>query len=301
MDAAVFRQPRRRMIAIDSPAGPGEMAALEFGPQDRAIDLIFVHANGFNAQTYNSLLAPLAAGLRVLAIDQRGHGATTLAAKGEGRRSWLDLRDDLVALLKVLDGPPVVLAGHSMGATVSLLAAAARPDAVKGLVLLDPVIMPRLVALYAQVPWTSGALWKKMPIAQAALRRRSVFDDREAVVAAYTGRGAFKTWPETMLADYVDGGFVDRDDGKVELACAPAWEASNYSAQAHDPWRAIRKVTGPVRILRAERGSTCRIGDRFARRGRDVRVETVAGTSHFLPMERPDLARDAIFAMATGA
>lgn len=301
MDAAVFRQPRRRMIAIDSPAGPGEMAALEFGPQDRAIDVIFVHANGFNAQTYNSLLAPLAAGLRVLAIDQRGHGATTLAAKGEGRRSWLDLRDDLVALLKVLDGPPVVLAGHSMGATVSLLAAAARPDAVKGLVLLDPVIMPRLVALYAQVPWTSGALWKKMPIAQAALRRRSVFDDREAVVAAYTGRGAFKTWPETMLADYVDGGFVDRDDGKVELACAPAWEASNYSAQAHDPWRAIRKVTGPVRILRAERGSTCRIGDRFARRGRDVRVETVAGTSHFLPMERPDLARDAIFAMATGA
>ncbi|OYX89899.1 MAG: hypothetical protein B7Y78_14200 [Caulobacter sp. 35-67-4] len=161
------------------------------------------------------------------------------------------------------------------------------------------LIMPRLVALYALAPWTSGALWKKMPIAQAALRRRAVFDDREAVVAAYTGRGAFKTWPETMLADYVDGGFVDRDDGKVELACAPAWEASNYSAQAHDPWRAIRKVTGPVRILRAERGSTCRIGDRFARRGRDVTVETVAGTSHFLPMERPDLARDAIFAMAT--
>ena len=301
MDAAVFRQPRRRMIAIDSPAGPGEMAALEFGPQDRAIDAIFVHANGFNAQTYNSLLAPLAAGLRVLAIDQRGHGATTLAARSEGRRSWLDLRDDLVALLRVLDGPPVVLAGHSMGGTVSLLAAAARPDAVKGLVLLDPVIMPRLVALYALAPWTSGALWKKMPIAQAALRRRAVFDDREAVVAAYTGRGAFKTWPETMLADYVDGGFVDRDDGKVELACAPAWEASNYSAQGHDPWRAIGKVTGPVRILRAERGSTCRVGDRFARRGRDVRVETVVGTSHFLPMERPDLARDAIFAMATGA
>ncbi|MCL6650172.1 MAG: alpha/beta hydrolase, partial [Chloroflexi bacterium] len=67
MDAAVFREPRRRMIAIDSPAGAGEMAGLEFGPQDRAIDVIFVHANGFNAQTYNTLLAPLAAGLRILA------------------------------------------------------------------------------------------------------------------------------------------------------------------------------------------------------------------------------------------
>jgi pimeloyl-ACP methyl ester carboxylesterase len=300
MDAAVFRAPRRRLIAIDGAAGPGEIAALEFGPQDRPIDVVFVHANGFNAQTYASLLAPLAAGLRILAIDQRGHGATPLPTRPDGRRSWIDLRDDLLALLKALDGPPVVLAGHSMGGTVSLLAAGARPDAVKGLVLLDPVIMPRLVALYALAPWTSGALWKKMPIAQAAMRRRAVFDDREAVVAAYTGRGAFKTWPEAMLVDYVDGGFIDRDDGKVELACAPAWEASNYSAQGHDPWRAIKRVTGPVRILRAETGSTCRAGDSFARRGKDVVIETVAGTSHFLPMERPDLVRDAIFAMATG-
>ena len=300
MDAAVFRAPRRRLIAIDGATGPGEVAALEFGPQDRPIDVVFVHANGFNAQTYTSLLAPLSAGLRVLAIDQRGHGATPLPTRTEGRRSWIDLRDDLLALLKSLDGPPVVLAGHSMGGTVSLLAAGARPAAVKGLVLLDPVIMPRLVALYALAPWTSGALWKKMPIAEAALRRRSVFDDREAVVAAYTGRGAFKTWPEAMLVDYVDGGFLDREDGKVELACAPAWEASNYCAQGHDPWRAIRHVTGPVRILRAETGSTCRAGDSFVRRGKDVVIETVAGTSHFLPMERPDLARDAIFAMATG-
>jgi pimeloyl-ACP methyl ester carboxylesterase len=303
MDAAVFREPRRRLIAIDSLAGAGEIAALEFGPQDRAIDVIFVHANGFNAQTYNTLLAPLAAGLRILAIDQRGHGATQLAAKGEGRRSWIDLRDDLIALLKALDGPPVVLAGHSMGGTVSLLTAAAVPGKVRGLVLLDPVIMPRLMVLYAQAPWTSGALWKKMPMVQAALRRRAVFDDRDAVIAAYTGRGAFKTWPEAMLADYVDGGFTDRDDGKIELACAPAWEASNYSAQGHDPWRAIKRVTCPTRILKAERGSTCRVADGgrgFARRGQDVTVQTVPLTSHFLPMERPDLAREAIFEMAAG-
>jgi pimeloyl-ACP methyl ester carboxylesterase len=224
-----------------------------------------------------------------------------LAAKAEGRRSWIDLRDDLIALLKVLDGPPVVLAGHSMGGTVSLLTAAAVPGKVRGLVLLDPVIMPRLAVLYARAPWASGALWKKMPIAQAASRRRAVFDDRDAVIAAYTGRGAFKTWPEAMLADYVDGGFLDRDDGKIELACAPAWEASNYSAQGHDPWSAVRRVTCPVRILKAERGSTCRVADGgrgFARRGQDVTVETVALTSHFLPMERPDLAREAIFEMA---
>lgn len=166
MDAAVFREPRRRFIPIASRAGAGEMAVLEFGPADRPVDVVFVHANGFNGQTYRALLAPLSAGLRVLAVDQRGHGSSRLAANPERRRSWLDLRDDLLALLTALDQEPVVLAGHSMGATVSLLAAEAVPDAVRGLVLLDPVIMPRIMAFYAHMPWTSGALWKHLPLVQ---------------------------------------------------------------------------------------------------------------------------------------
>jgi pimeloyl-ACP methyl ester carboxylesterase len=129
-----------------------------------------------------------------------------------------------------------------------------------------------------------------------------VFDSREAAFAAYRGRGAFRTWPEAMLADYVGGGFKDRDDGKVELACAPAWEASNFGAQGHDSWRAFSRLRRPARILKAEKGSTCHVGDGagVTRRNRLIRVETVAGASHFLPMERPDLAREAIFEMATG-
>lgn len=301
MDAAVFRDPRRLFIPIASRAGAGEMAALEFGPTDRPIDVIFVHANGFNAQTYRALLAPLSAGLRVLAVDQRGHGSSRLAADPGHRRDWLDLRDDLLALLATLDPGPVVLAGHSMGATVSLLTSIAAPDAVRGLVLVDPVIMPRLLAFYAHLPWTSGGLWKRLPIVQGALRRRAVFDSREAAFLAYRGRGAFRTWPEAMLADYVGGGFRDRPDGKVELACAPAWEASNFGAQAHDPWRAFARLRRPARILKAETGSTAHIGDgaRLTRRNPLIRVETVAGASHFLPMERPDLVREAIFEMAT--
>ncbi|PZR31964.1 alpha/beta fold hydrolase [Caulobacter segnis] len=296
MDAAVFREPRKRA----TPIAGGEIAGLEFGPTDRPIDIVFVHANGFNAQTYRTLLSPLAASLRILAIDQRGHGATTLPADPEGRRSWQDLRDDLVSLLDALGGPPVVLAGHSMGGTVSLLAAAERPERVKGLLLLDPVIMPWLAVLYAKAPWAARGLWKRMPMVQSALRRRSVFDSREAAFAAYKGRGAFRTWPETMLADYVAGGFVEQPDGKVELACAPAWEASNYAAQGHDPWRAVRQVRAPVRVFKAETHSTFRAGPGFPPRGRRVAIETVAGASHFLPMERPDLVRDALFEMATG-
>lgn len=295
MDAAVFREPRRRFFAIDSRAGAGQMAALDFGPEDRPFDIVFLHANGFNARTYRSILGPLGAGLRVLAPDQRGHGESRLEAKPEGRRSWKDFRDDLIALLETLDQPPVVLAGHSMGATVSLLTAAARPARVSSVVLFDPVIVPRIAALYAKAPWTSGRLWRRMPIVQGALRRRAAFDSREAALAAYKGRGAFKTWPEVVIADYVAGGFVDTDDGRVRLACPPEWEASTYAAQGNDAFAALGRVEAPVRILKAEHGSTCRTSAASLRkRHAGLRMATIEGSTHFLPMERADLVREAL-------
>ena len=98
------------------------------------------------------------------------------------------------------------------------------------------------------------------------------------------------------MADYVAGGFAETSDGKVTLACRPEWEASNYAAQGHDPWRALRAFTGPTHILRAEKGSTCRMGDNARLRARypHVRPQVVPGSTHFLPMERPDVVREAL-------
>lgn len=287
-----------RRVAVPLP--DGDMAALAFGPE-RAPEVVFVHANGFNARTYASILRPLGEGLTVWAVDLRGHGRSTLPAAPRWRRSWGDLRDDLVAMLDRLGAPPLVMAGHSMGGTTSLLAAARRPDRVRGLVLFDPVIMPRPAALYAQTPWASGALWRRMGIVQGALRRRAVFDGKAAAVKAYTGRGAFKTWPLEVLTDYVADGFHERADGRVTLSCAPEWEASNFAAQGADPWRAVRNLRAPIRILRAEHASTCRIGEGagFVRRaGAEVTLETLPDTTHFLPMERPALVREALLTAA---
>ena len=85
----------------------------------------------------------------------------------------------------------------------------------------------------------------------------------------------------------------------VMLACAPAWEASNFAAQGADPWRALRQVRCPVRIFRAEHGSTFRAGPGFGGRRADVTVESVAGATHFLPMERPELVRAALLQACT--
>ena len=289
VDVAAGPQLRRRTIAIESRGEAGELAALDFGDPDRPIDVIFLHANGFNAMTYRSVLEPLAGSLRILAVDQQGHGRSPQRVAHEGRMDWLDLRDDLIGLLAALDGPPVVLAGHSMGGAVSILAAAERPDAVRGLALFDPVIAPQAMVVAARgltVPPHADN-----PLAQGARRRRAHFPSRTAAIESYTGRGAFKTWPAQALADYVEDGFKDRPDGEVELTAAPDWESSNFSTHLNDVWTALDGLRMPVAILRAEVGSTCNLqtAEPYHAANPAFRVATIPGSTHFLPLERPDL------------
>jgi len=292
MDAARLTPPRRLTVPIRNRWGEGDMAVLDFGDANRPVDLIFVHANGFNARTYRTLLAPLASSMRILAPDLRGHGASTLPTSTVGRRSWHDHRDDLISLLDAFPGPPVVMAGHSMGGTASLLAAAERPERVSRLVLFDPVIWGGPTSLLFRLPLLRG-LAERIPIVRGARRRRPGFESREAALAAYRGRGAFKGWPDPVLIDYLAEGLVPSGDAFV-LACTPDWEASNYLSQGHDPWRALRTYRGPTRILKAETGSINQVPE--SPRGlAHVAVETAPGTGHLFPMVRADIVRDALF------
>jgi pimeloyl-ACP methyl ester carboxylesterase len=284
---------RRRRIPINSPTGDGVMAAIEMGPEDRPVDLVFCHANGFNALTYRRLLAPVAeAGHRLLAIDMRGHGRSELEADpGDGHSSWLGYRDDLIGLLETLEAPPRLVAGHSMGGTSGLLAAGLRPDLVARLVLFDRVVMEEGLA----ESFGPGGM-KDSPLAAGARRRRNRFDSRQAAYDAYLGRGAFKTWPAEVLADYLADGLTDNGEGGMRLSCAPEWESANFAAHFHNPWVAFHASRCPIRILRAEEGSTCTVMDRLDEllaTGR-ITVETIPGTTHFLPMEVPEMARAAL-------
>lgn len=294
MDALALSAPRRISVSIDNRWGAGEMAVLDFGDPERPVDLVFVHANGFNARTYRTLLQPLSSALRIWAPDLRGHGATRLPATPHGHRSWKDHRDDLIGLLEAIGGPPVALAGHSIGGTSGLLAAAERPDRVSRLLLLDPVIWPRPMVMALNLP-LANRLSRGFPIVSQTLKRRAVFDSREQALAAYRGRGAFKGWSDMMLADYLADGLAEMDKG-LELTCTPAWEASNYAAQAHDPWRALARYPGAVRILKGETGSLCAV--RSSSRRATLQVETVAGGGHLFPMTHAEITRDALFDLA---
>jgi pimeloyl-ACP methyl ester carboxylesterase len=278
-----------------------DAAAAPSSPREEWPALLFTHATGFNAQTYRTLLAPLAAEFRIFAVDLRGHGATTLPADPERMTEWDIHRNDLLAFLDQLMPrhglrAPMLLGGHSLGASLSLLVAEARPDLVGGLVLAEPVIMPYGYHWWLWLARRLGLRHRASPLAEMAARRRAVFDSRDAVLVAYRGRGAFRTWPETMLRDYVEAGTRPRADGTVDLACAPAREPAKFRPQPTYLWRRIRRVRCPLSVLCGTIDSTCppQIVRRLIRLRPDAGVVTVGGASHFLPMERPDLVRETL-------
>ncbi|MBI1182309.1 MAG: alpha/beta fold hydrolase [Alphaproteobacteria bacterium] len=282
---------------IDLP-GRGRFSLLRWqGGANRPL-LVFAHATGFNAGTYRELLAPLAGRFRIVAPDQRGHGFSEAPADPDRLGSWEAFRDDLVALLDAL-GEPALLSGHSMGGRVAMLAAASRPEMARGLVMVEPVLMHARVSRRLWLERRAGRPAPN-PLAQGAARRRAVFPGREAMLEAYRGRGAFATWPDAVLRDYIEGGTRDLPDGQVELTCAPAWEAAVFGSAGHIFWRDMGRVRCPVHILYAEKESTLREGVPELLRARqpDWRLEQVPGTTHFLPMEEPELVRAAIEGMA---
>lgn len=283
-------------------AESGLMRGWIWGAADQPLGLVFLHANGFNALTYRVILEAVAqqSQHRVLAVDLRGHGRSEVAGDPDTLISWDIFAADLVGLFDALWAntastslaPGLVLAGHSMGATSSLFAAAKMRARIKNLVLLDPVIFPPVFYRFFDLPFWGARITGSIPIAKQARSRRRDFASREEAFGAYLGRGAFRDWPEAMLRDYLQDGLRPTATG-FELSCPPTWEAALYSAQAADPWKAVRRYEGFAHILYAEQHSTLIRPGKLRAWRPDWRIELVKGT-HFFPMTSSALVIDAL-------
>ncbi|RJO73045.1 MAG: alpha/beta hydrolase [Myxococcales bacterium] len=260
----------------------------------------FLHCNGMNAATYRRLLAPLADRLRLTALDARGHGLSAAAADPAQLISWDPYTDDLIRFLEHL-GEPAVLAGHSMGGVVSLGAAVLRPDLVRALVLIDPVMFP----LRYLWPWSIAKRFgfgDRAPIARRAARRQAIWPNREAMLDYYRGRGAFRTWSDEWIRDYLAGGTRDRPDGQVELTCRPDWEAASFASLPFDIWRKLAAARPPIALIYGERSDTFLPAAlrRFRKTRPEARVAGVPGATHFAPMEAPEAVGRELLRAAIG-
>jgi len=97
--------------------------------------IVFLHGMGTSAATWNRCMELLEDRFTVVAPDLLGHGDSPVPddpAEYTRDRTLVDV-DDIVADL----AEPPVLVGHSLGGYLALAYAATRPDAARGVVVLN--------------------------------------------------------------------------------------------------------------------------------------------------------------------
>jgi len=273
------------------------------GPATRT--LVFCHANGFPAGTYEVLFeAWRRAGWRVIAPAKLGHHAEFPVTSG-----WRHLRDELIAFIeREAQGAPVALVGHSMGGYLSLLVASRRPALVNAVVLLDAPIVSGWRAPAFGLLKMSGLIHRGGP-GKASARRREHWPSRDDVREHFRRKPTFARWDARVLEDYVRHGFEpDMREGEggtqggVTLAFRREVETRIYNTLPHHVPALLKRhpLRCPVGFVAGRRSAENRqLGLAFVRRLAGPRWKWMEG-SHLFPMERPDETAAAVLSLLPG-
>ncbi len=254
----------------------------------------FSHATGLCAGTYAPLAERLSAHLRVVGMDDRGHGRTRALADPHKLKNWDIFVDDLESFLENL-GEPVIAMGHSRGATVSLLLAVKRPELIRALVLIDPTILPFSWMWWWYLAKLTG-LARFVPIIATAARRKSVWPDRVSILEAYRSKAVFQTWKDGFLDAYINHGTEKTEHGTIRLCCNPDWESKCFAVCSHDIWRFIPRLHKPALVLYGADSDTflAAAAEKFKAEVPRTVFRCFEKTGHFVPMERPDETAEVI-------
>ena len=122
---------------LDGPLHWIEFSAGEPSQNHSEPPVVFVHGLGGSHLNWCLLGPHLAAGRRAVALDLRGFGLTPGLRGNSTVHANARLLDRFVT--EVI-GAPVILVGNSMGGLISILETSNNPDAIAGVVLIDPAL-----------------------------------------------------------------------------------------------------------------------------------------------------------------
>lgn len=216
--------------------------------------------------------ALVAAGLRAVTMDLRGHGDSDATFT-----SYDDVAagSDVLALIEHLAGPAVVV-GNSMGAGASVWAAAERPGQVAGLALAGP---------FVRNPKTS-------PLMQWAFR------------LAMSGPWATRAWLSYLPRLYpsrkpgdLAGHLASLRESMRRPGHAKAFVATTRTSHAPAQERLPRVVGKPVLVVMGEKDPDFpdpRAEAEWIRDKLDAELLLVPGAGHYPQAEMPDVVNPAL-------
>jgi pimeloyl-ACP methyl ester carboxylesterase len=206
-------------------------------PRGSGVPLLLVHGFGHNRAVWEKLMSGLPPWIRPISLDLRGHAESPWSP--EGAYDLGCYAADLPALMDRLGIAEAVVVAHSMGGNVATLFAAAHPERVRSLVLVDTG--PALE--------TGGMAHVTDEIESALRSYASVGEFRDQLALIHPGGDA------EILDRLAATGVALRLDGRFEPALDPgilpsSGEQADMAAITQELWTALGDVRCPVLLVR---------------------------------------------------
>jgi pimeloyl-ACP methyl ester carboxylesterase len=266
------------------------LAAIAWG-DPAAPPLLALHGWLDNAASFSAIAPLLAEDRYVVALDLRGHGRSSHLPTGAWYH-YVDYFDDLRAVLHHFGWTRATLFGHSLGGTLASLFAAAYPERVETLLLVE-ALGPLTVPPEGTLAQLKRGLDERA--AFASRRALRVFADLESAIEARAMASGFSSDVARALVERgvqrVDGGYVWSSDPRLTLTSAQRYTESQVLAM-------LAGIRAPTLLVLAEPATSylpdSMMGPRIACVG-GIEVVRIAG-HHHLHLEDAQKVAEAIFA-----
>jgi pimeloyl-ACP methyl ester carboxylesterase len=226
--------------------------------------VVLLHGLAGHAGEWDALARGLSPRYRIVAVDQRGHGASERRPRDVSRAAYVA---DAVAVIGQLGLHRPVLAGQSLGGHTALLTASAHPGLLRGLVLVEAG--PGRAE--PNVPAEIGAMLDAWP---------TPFPSRRAAVEFFGGGAVGEGWAGGL--EERDGGWWPRFDRDVMVQAL----AENARRSFWEEWAGI---TCPTLVVLGQSGI---VPPHETEAMLQQRPQTVAlsvpGAGHDVHLERPE-------------
>ncbi|MGR3760029.1 alpha/beta fold hydrolase [Roseobacteraceae bacterium NS-SX3] len=248
---------------------PVPLAVRSFGSGPRPV--LAVHCSLAHSGAWRGLAAEMGEEITLTAFDLLSHGRSP-DWDGQGNYQTLNVEGGLEHLSR-----PVDLVGHSFGATVALRMAAERPELVKSLTLIEPV-------LFAAAKADAPAALAAMEAESAPFDEMHAAGDLEGATRFFNrmwGPGKPR-WPD--LPDQTRAAML-----RAMPVIPASYETLYLDENGILAPGYLDPVTMPVLLLAgAESQPVMQIINRgLARRLEDAQAEVVPGAGHMLPVTHP--------------
>ncbi len=244
--------------------------------------VVLLHGYLDLARSFTPVLDALGeAGWRVYALDLRGHGETDRAPRGSYYHAY-DYVADVDAAVDALELGTFHLVGHSMGGGVATRYAAARPERLKSLSLLEgvgPPSMPAEVTPDRTVAWLDGV--KK--VRARSPKRMASFDDvvrRMRVSHPAVPSEALRAAAERSVRE-TEGGWEFLFDPLHQTTSPGRYDAEGFEAT-------VARVKAPTLMI--DGGGDMARWEEFTARARRypvARALTLDGAGHMMHWTQP--------------